>query len=300
MSWFAAARRAAGSGSPPEPGGAVAQDLRQRRVLACARPGAQRHDGTLGGVQRVDVRRDLLVLGGELGLAPRLRVLADARGVTGVGRSVDLGAQVGEAAVLLRDLDGELAHLGGRHRVRLKRKQANGLSQQGEAGRGSPPRIGDHGVDETARTGFFVLDLEGAAVVEGPAEDPPVVGADQEALEQDLAERLDVGLVAGEVFRVEIGEEVRDGVAAVPHGGHAVRPQSVLDAAAVVGARVGLRRLDRSVFAEPADGLKRPLRRFLDLGDPAPQRGGVGQIGSLPASRPVRRPRPRSRRPRAR
>jgi len=175
------------------------------------------------------------------------------------------------------DLDRHVANLGREVGIALEREQAHGFAHHHEACRCPPGRIEHHRSDDFTRGRFFVFDLERTAVGVGVAEYPATVDADQVSLDQDLAQRQKVGLFTGELIVFQVGDQIGDRITAFAHLGDSIGVEAVLDSATVFRTRVGLRRQDRSVGAEPLDGVERPLRRLLGLLDPLRECRRVGQ-----------------------
>jgi len=168
--------------------------------------------------------------------------------------------------------------------IASERQQAHRLAQQEEAPRIAPARVGQHREHELARGLLLVLDLEGAAVAVGAAEDPAVVEADQEALEEDLLPGVEVRVRAHEARRLERHQHVGDRVAVGAQRARLRVPVAVLDAQALAAA-AGARRAHAAVVAEPADHLEGPALGRLEAADPALQLLGRRQRGLRGARR---------------
>ena len=168
------------------------------------------------------------------------------------------------------------AHLRCVHRVDVDRQQAHDLAQQHEARRIAPRGIVEQREHDAPRAGLLVLDLIGAAPGEGAARDPALVPPHQEALERDLAQQVEIRVVAGELVAAEVGEQVADLVAVGAHLERAIAPGAVLDAVTVAAAACA-RAAYGPVVAEPADAAEGPALRVLHLLDPGPVLRSVGR-----------------------
>ena len=231
------------------------------------------------GVERLDVAGQLLVLARHRRASAARGELPHALGVTTVGEAVDLGAQPGEGGIASRHLHGARAHLGGGGLVDGEGQQAHRLAQQREARRVPPRGIREDREDQAAGGLLLVFDLEGAPVAEGAAEDPALVEADQEALEQDLLPRIEVRARADEALRVEPHEDGGDLEAVGAQRAHLLVPVAVLVAPALASA-AGAGGPDRAVVAEPADQLEGAALGLLEAADPALEHlGGRERLG---------------------
>jgi hypothetical protein len=259
----------------------LAQEPGQALLLGGLRPvrqGPQVLDSALGGVKLVDGLGETCVLLLGRGDALRLGVAAHAGGVGRLRSVVDLGAERREAGVLLRDDHRQLADLLSQPGLGLARQQPHRLAQQVEAGRAAPGRIRHDGLQDAVGPRQLIFDLERTAVAQGLMEDPAVVEAHQEALEQDLLQPLEIGGVAGVGFALQVAQHVGDLVVALAQRDGVVVPLAVLDPPAALPARVRLGRVHRAVGAEPADPGEGTLGRGLHGLDPLAPHLGRGKL----------------------
>ena len=217
-------------------------------------------------IDAIDLRGEFLVAGAQFGLRGG-GIGANAFGIAGFRRAVDLRAQRSETCVAVRQRRRHLPHLLRRRGVLSVRQHAYTGAQRDEA-EADPLGPRRHGLQQVARAFTLVLLLQCAAIEQRAAHDPAVVGGNQELLDQQL------GVGVGEIGRghglrrIDAGQQRRDLVALRPQLLGAVAPLAVLDAAAALGARVLGRREHRAVLAVPLDAGERAARGFLHLHDP--------------------------------
>ena len=191
---------------------------------------------------------------------------------------MDLDAEVLESRVALGERQGLVAQRRPGARVFAVRQEASRRPEGKEPAR-RPVRLRRQPAEQRACPLCIVLGLKGATIIPRPAQDPTVVGGEEELLDENLRQRLGVQRARREYGRVEIRQDVGDVIATGPEALHLRRPFPVLITTAVpVAATRRACRQEATVLAEPADGDEGTARGRLHVLNPAAQNAGLGEL----------------------
>ena len=94
-----------------------------------------------------------------------------------------------KALILFADGSRQLPHPGDKGAAPLVRQQSDGLAQEGKA-HVAPIGFFEQAQQETEAAFNFLFSLKRARIIIGPAEDPSIVGSDQELLQENLFEKF--------------------------------------------------------------------------------------------------------------
>jgi len=195
-----------------------------------------------------------------------------------IGPVMDLDADVLESRVALGERQGLVAQRRPGARVFTVRQKAHRRPEGQEPAR-RPIRLRRQPAQQRACPLCIVLGLKGAAIITRPAQDPAVVGGEEELFDEDLHQGLGVQRARREHGRVEIRQDVGDVIAAGLEALRLGRPFPVLITTAVpVAATRRACRQDATVLAEPADGDEWAASGRLHVLDPAAQNAGLGEL----------------------
>ena len=219
-------------------------------------------------IDAIDLGSELARLLGQLGVLGARGPGPHRLGIGRLGAVVDLDPQLLETRVAVVQRRGQVAHLLRRRAVGTMRQQASTRAQRHEAV-ADPGRLAGHADQQSSRGFALVLFLHRAAVVLRLAQDPAVVGGDQELLDQPLRVGIGESRVGQRLVDIEPGQDVGDQVALGAHLARPVAPLAMLPALALAGAGEVLGRQHTAVAAEPLDAAEGAAWLLLHLDDPA-------------------------------